>query len=151
MLRTNDLPPVRVPLQLLSDGKPKIEPGFSVLAIGATQILGGGVIEGIPQDEVHCAIVDCWGVSDLTEGHWLALTSAGGVRLHVVPAPINEALRSTLERFHADGIRRIEGEAARRNGALDAVRALGEIFPAATLGAAAMAARNGGQRGPGRQ
>jgi hypothetical protein len=122
-----------------------------VLVVGADQILGGGVVESIPEDQAHFAIVDCWGVSDLTEGHWMALTSAGGVSLIVVPGVPGEAVRGTLERFHADGQRRIDFERAQRSGVLEAIRALGESIPGATLNAAALAARSGGQRGTGSQ
>lgn len=149
MLHTKDLQPVRIPAQLLNTGSDL--DGLHVLAIGADQVLGGGTLQRIPQDDAHFAVMECWGVSDLTEGHWMALTSAGGVRMLTVPAAVGEALRSTLERFSADGIRRIDAERARRSGVLDAVRALGETFPGATLSAAAIATRNGGQRGTGSQ
>lgn len=99
--------------------------GGHVLVIGGTQVLGGGVIAALGDHLTHTSIIDCWGVSDLTDTHWLPLAAQG--QIIVVSPSAADAMRSTMERFHADGVRRIQAERNQKLGVLDAVRALGSL------------------------
>ena len=99
--------------------------GAHVLVIGGSQVLGGGVIASLGEHPSHTSIIECWGVSDLVQGHWLPLVANGG--LITVPTALADATRSTMERFHADGTRRIQSQRDQKLGVLDAVRALGSL------------------------
>lgn len=156
MLRTQDLPPAQLAIgQVAAPPAPEGVPPRSLedqglVIIGAGQVLGGAIIEAMRGDKI--VVNHCWSVSDLTDAHWAGLLGGrDGAVAMVVPAQVSDAIRSSMERFHADGARRIQAEGDRRAGVLDAVRALGSTFQTATLQAAAAAgaARSGGPHGAG--
>tara|TARA_Y100000034_G_scaffold130615_1_gene189474 strand:+ start:502 stop:933 length:432 start_codon:yes stop_codon:yes gene_type:complete len=79
--------------------------GYLVVGMNE-QILGGGVRRG-------SLIVDCWKVSDFkAAAHWIEMIHprSRAVQLSKVPIEMIRILRSTLDRFSADGHRRIAAE-----------------------------------------
>lgn len=128
MLGTKDLMPSRVGSTDIRGFRP--DENYDMLVVGQMQVLGGATIEAQQpaagtelKGPIPCTLTDCWGVTDLTEAHWAALLNRGAEAI-AVPRGVSEAIRFTLERYHADGARRIQSMDDRRQGVIDAVRAI---------------------------
>jgi hypothetical protein len=99
-----------------------LESPGAVLIVGQEQVLGGGTV--VDSSGPTARIVECWGVTDLTAKHWSSLLDSGDAQVYDVPMIVAAAVKSTLERFNADGARRVQAEVDRRIGALDALVAV---------------------------
>ena len=109
----------------------------AVIAFAGGQVLGGGAAISDQRDQdTVMQLRDCWAVSDLLQRHW---NEVPGIQTQSVPRELHDAIRSTLERFHADGERRITAADERRKGVLDAMQALGGML--------VMAGQQAGQQG----
>ena len=113
MLDTKDIGNVADVTQ--ADKDIEVEPP-EVLAIAFNdQVLGGAIVS-------NKSLINCWSVSDLVVDHWARLIATKQVHLISVAEGTSRAVRSTLDRYHADGIQRIRTEADKRQGTLDAVQ-----------------------------
>lgn len=121
ILGTRDLNPSEV---RIAQGPPAwagMWPKVGALVVAGDQVIGGARVLPFADQLV---LVDCWAVSDLQGAHWEVLLSRKGVDLYVVQEGIAAACRATLDRFHAGANIAQDYAEARREGVLDALRAV---------------------------
>ena len=126
MLSTVDIPVASI--QREAARHHDIDADRAVLVSAGGQVLGGALIDGtIGSSGASFSLIECWKVSDLIMPHWIGMVGKVEVEVVAVDAFIMEAIRATLDRFHADGARRIMASDCRRQGVLDAVSALAPL------------------------